>query len=252
MWCRSRRAESWIIRLNEEFQQHISSMFVTLTYNDEHLPMDNGIPVVCKHDVQLYVRYLRRLGLKFKYFIVSEYGPTTFRPHYHLILFGVGVDSLEHLVTTWSKGFVSAFAVSGGCINYVSRYTLIHSDLPDYLLTPERKPFMLCSKGIGKAFCDNKETQKFHQSTLTTTYDDNGYTKPLPRYYKEKLFTSDQRENFTQEWREKSRVSRLAVKKLLETQEGVAELTRLRNKRNIRYSDYVKKVKQEFTKKAKI
>ncbi len=73
---------------------------MTLTYDDEHLPINDyvdsdgvihGKPTLRKRDVQLFLKRLRK-NYKYdnhiKYFCCGEYGGKTFRPHYHLIIFG--------------------------------------------------------------------------------------------------------------------------------------------------------------------
>lgn len=61
----------------------------------------------------------------FRYFITSEYGPRTFRPHYHGILFGVtDVEFREDFLPYWSYGNVeySVFDSTKGGILYLSKY----------------------------------------------------------------------------------------------------------------------------------
>lgn len=61
----------------------------------------------------------------FRYFITAEYGPRTFRPHYHGVLFGVTVDEFRRLfVPNWRFGKVefSALDPSKGGILYLSKY----------------------------------------------------------------------------------------------------------------------------------
>lgn len=65
--CRSNKRQSWIYRLECEARQYPLSLFVTLTYDDEHLPMERigsdlfaeEVPVVSKRDVQLFMKRLR-------------------------------------------------------------------------------------------------------------------------------------------------------------------------------------------------
>lgn len=252
LWCKQRAAEDWIIRLNKEFLQHKQSLFVTLTYDENNVPIDSqGVQVVRKHDVQLFFRYLRRLGYKFKYYGVSEYGPTTYRPHYHIILFGVGVDAYNDILACWSKGFLSVYPVLGGSINYVSRYSLLHSDLPSYLLTKERKPFKFVSKGIGRCYCDDMDIVNYHKYTHDTRICMDGYFKPMPRYYRNKIFTDEHKEQLNSQWARES--TKLAYKsRMVRTPREVLECQARIRDRQDKYDRYSQKVKDEFTKKAKI
>lgn len=93
--CRESRKQDYITRLNFAMKENSdnggTNIFLTFTYNDEHLPYLNyhGESCQCfsKDDVQRLVssirKYYDKRGLKFQYFIGSEYGEDTQRPHYH-------------------------------------------------------------------------------------------------------------------------------------------------------------------------
>ena len=114
--CRLEYSRQWAIRCFFEAKQWKHNYFVTLTYNDENVPIrqhakvdkDTG-EVMSLHDVMtlkptdftLFVKRLRtnmqRLsghqGIRF--FGCGEYGPLNMRPHYHLILFNCPLDDLK-------------------------------------------------------------------------------------------------------------------------------------------------------------
>lgn len=72
-------------------------MFVTLTYDDKHLPADGGLN---KQHFQKFMKRLRkRHGAPIRYFHCGEYGDETKRPHYHAILFGVDFSDKK----AWSR-----------------------------------------------------------------------------------------------------------------------------------------------------
>lgn len=80
-----------------EAANHGESSFVTLTYDDEHLPEDRSLS---PRHVSLFLKKFR-LSLapaRIRYFFVGEYGDETNRPHYHAALFGY--PSCEQGVTT--------------------------------------------------------------------------------------------------------------------------------------------------------
>lgn len=85
---------------------HEFSSFVTLTYDNEHLP--SGASLVPKH-TQLFLKLLRkRLGPErpLRYYLVGEYGDETQRPHYHAALFGVSPLEWELVQSCWPHGAV--------------------------------------------------------------------------------------------------------------------------------------------------
>lgn len=142
--CLSRRRSAWSFRLREEVKVSDSCYFLTLTYNDEHLPYrriegsDELVPCVEKSDVQLFLKRLRKHiePYKIRYFVVSEY-ECTLRPHYHMLLFNFPpllknkLD--EYISDAWRLGFVRVDPVTEGRINYVTSYCLDSSTLPKFL-----------------------------------------------------------------------------------------------------------------------
>lgn len=86
---------------------------------------------VRQYDLQLFHKRLRRqiekAGLhSYRFGACSEYGPTTNRPHYHVILFcrnEVERNKIYKLVSScWKLGFVSTKYYSGSGCNYISSY----------------------------------------------------------------------------------------------------------------------------------
>mgnify|MGYP000713034410 CR=1 FL=1 len=72
-----------------EASLHEENSFLTLTYDDAHLPADRSLS---KRDLQLFLKRLRKQeaksGRRFRYYGVGEYGGRSGRPHYHLCMFG--------------------------------------------------------------------------------------------------------------------------------------------------------------------
>ena len=92
--CIVSSANEWRVRLQIEKEHCDNCYFVTLTYSDDTLPIDvftdsfgakHIIPYVCKRDCQNFFKRLRKRfeNSEIRYYLVSEYGPTTLRPHYH-------------------------------------------------------------------------------------------------------------------------------------------------------------------------
>lgn len=114
--CLSLHSLSWVKRLQQECSYHKYTMFVTLTYSDDFLPVImpdeidpeiksqfdsrslgvmnvyGGVPYVDVHDMQLFFKNFRNrlkienINEKIRYYYVAEYGSTTFRPHIHMLV----------------------------------------------------------------------------------------------------------------------------------------------------------------------
>jgi hypothetical protein len=129
--CRADQALMWSIRAYHESTLHFKNSFITLTYDDDHLP-DDGL--IVKKDLQDFFKRLRKsLPHKIRYIACGEYGDTTRRPHYHAIIFGENFrddkiaisDSLytsPSLSDVWGKGLVSIAPVTMSSICYVCGY----------------------------------------------------------------------------------------------------------------------------------
>lgn len=134
--CRLERSRQWALRLVHENRFHQESAFITLTYDQDHLPLDGSLNK--KHFQDFMKRLRRRLGsTKLRYFHAGEYGEKLGRPHYHAIIFGTsfrpGVDEecsdrgdltwrSELLSEVWPYGLNRVGAVTFESCAYVARY----------------------------------------------------------------------------------------------------------------------------------
>lgn len=138
--CLLERSRQWAVRCMCEHYYHDSSYFVTLTYNDESLVWGHQVPTLYKPHLQKFLKRLRKaLNYRIRYFACGEYGSTTARPHYHLIIFGLTLDDLAFyrvspsghniylspfLQSVWGLGDVFIGDVSFESCAYIARYTL--------------------------------------------------------------------------------------------------------------------------------
>lgn len=193
VYCMKRKRLEWTTRLLiESTNSVIPPVMVTLTYDDEHIPIDeNGDTVVNKKDIQDFFKRLRYyVPENFKYFIASEYGPRNLRPHYHAILFNFPQKYVteEFIEKVWTKGFCTCGIATDGGISYCAKYVSFRSQ--DF---GKRPNFMLASRrpAIGKCYLDRLNLLKWHNSNLF----DNNYIQinsnkfPVPRYLKEKIYS---------------------------------------------------------------
>lgn len=208
-------SRSWALRCVHEAKGHLLNSFVTLTYDDDHLP-ENGS--VSKHDLQCFFKRLRKAGYVFRYFACSEYGDTNFRPHYHVLFFGIdfhedrryhkkgkgnngAIYTSASLDKHWGNGHCYVGHFSYASASYVARYVLkkmnASRQLSDYTrldtqtgeiiqLEPEAL-YMSRRPGIGSAWYDQYSADAFPDDFLIH----EGKKHPVPKYYFDKLKKED-------------------------------------------------------------
>lgn len=103
--CQKKKAEEWALRCEHELSEHDSNCFVTLTYDDDHMPVDRGLHYSDYQNMMKRLRvYLDRhpeYGAMvpgydgvISYLVAGEYGREPYydrpfgRPHFHVIMFG--------------------------------------------------------------------------------------------------------------------------------------------------------------------
>lgn len=98
----------------------------------------NRIPYICNRDLDLFLKRLRSYysDEKLRYYAVSEYGPTSFRPHWHLLLFSnserFSKTICENVSKAWSYGRCDASLSRGFAAPYVASYVNSFVALPDF------------------------------------------------------------------------------------------------------------------------
>lgn len=134
--CRLERSRQWAIRCVHEASEYKDNCFVTLTYDNDHLPEDGSLNVV---DFQLFMKRLRKkFGSGIRFFQCGEYGELLKRPHHHAILFNFDFKDkklwsvrndlpvwrsaiLEQL---WRMGLSEIGSVTFESAAYVARYIM--------------------------------------------------------------------------------------------------------------------------------
>lgn len=190
--CRNARSAKWTYAIERERRQHQYSLFVTLTYDESHLPVLDfgrwcsdvltsdsvlvpskgdeinlrysdfevlfekdydkelftnlleygGIPYCSSLDLQLFLKRLNKYIYanitkkyqNFRYFVCSEYGSTTFRPHFHGIFFiddsEVAQRFEECIFHSWKQGRIDCQYVQKSAGSYVAQYVNKSASLP--------------------------------------------------------------------------------------------------------------------------
>jgi len=120
--CKIAKSREWASRIIHEMVYYDKSVFVTLTYDNLYCPENNSIDV---STLQRFIKRLRKISnLKLRYFGCGEYGDRLHRPHYHLIIFGIGRSDVDKslIEKAWPFGFVYLGSVTFQSARYVARY----------------------------------------------------------------------------------------------------------------------------------
>lgn len=243
--CRLNRSRRWADRCMLELGYHESSYFLTLTYDNDHIPKNPVFDeetgeiyaenaTLVKRDLQLFMKNLRRqyeyrgYTNKLRYFACGEYGSKTKRPHFHLIVFGLKLDDLvlykrnfngDNLYNSafiskiWDKGFCVVGDVTWQSCAYVARYIMkkhIGKDNDFYERYNIEPEFTLMSRkpGIARQYYDEHKDELFYQDFVSIPTKDGGKQIYPPPYF-EKLFEDDFPENEVVERKEKRKQAKI-------------------------------------------
>lgn len=207
--CRLERSRQWAVRCMHESQMHENNSFVTLTYDDNHVPRDYSLNY---RDYQLFMKRARKVYGRVRFYMCGEYGETFGRPHYHACLFGLRPSDLKEwrksaagfdlyrsaeLETLWPYGSVEVGEVTFESAAYVARYCMTkvtgkaaeaHYEAVDgdtgeiYNKTPEFTRMSL-KPGIGGTWYAKFGTDVFPRDRVVV----RGFESTPPRYYKKIL-----------------------------------------------------------------
>ena len=225
--CRIHKSREWANRCVMEASQYKEGLcwFVTLTYDDEHLPKGDVMraslypPDVTKffHDLrQHYDRQFQWQGIR--YFYAGEYGDENKRPHYHLLLFNCPIADLKFYKVSynsdtywtsdlfsniWKKGYVVIGEMNWNSAAYTARYTLkkLNGDLgkeyyqeqgviPEYCRMSNRP-------GIGAGYLEQHKDEIYLNDEIilpSPSYGKSLIVKP-PKYFDRKLKESENEED---------------------------------------------------------
>lgn len=203
--CQSRKKKEWINRNMCESRLHKTSCFMTLTFSDDNLEK-SIFPTV-----QKFLKRLRKIYGKFRYFGCFEKGEKSGRPHFHILFYGFcpqkikykGIISRtinEQMALIWRQGFVKVDALCPQTISYVCGYVQKKLDKNEY--KPEsyswrehihqskynydyvnKDTYFFMSKGIGY----NYILSDIENICRKGFYVLNGYRKGLGKWIRDKL-----------------------------------------------------------------
>lgn len=169
---------------------HDENCFITLTYDEKHLPESHSLE---QDVVSRTVRRIRRAiaPVRIRYFYVGEYGDQTCRPHYHVSLFGLSGHSICEVQTgsggttgvrfadvvqeCWGRGFVKVDEFNELTAQYVAGYVVkkltnygdprLNGRVPEFARMSRRPGIgaeamvtiakTLCESGFGRALIED-------------------------------------------------------------------------------------------------
>ena len=195
--CIAKRVSGWSFRLVQEDKQSLMSLFVTLTYAPEFVPnTKNKFMTLDKKHVQNFMKLLRYYSPSFpkiKYYAAGEYGSEGERPHYHIILFNANYEAVER---AWSMGAIYFGTVTAASVGYSLKYISKKGKIPVHSRDDRLPEFALMSKGLGKNYLTEQMVRWHNEDLYNRMYlPFEGKKLSMPRYYKEKLYTKEQREH---------------------------------------------------------
>lgn len=218
--CRMNKRNSWNLRLQWEAAGHLSTLFIGLTYADEHVPLTRkGNPTLDPEHFRYWLRMLRRCHKNpIRYYALGEYGTEESRPHYHVHLFGdyplpypncvysqeqdgiqcmhrCSVDCfVKHIRRLWYYGHATAYPCTPADLAYTTLHHVVGHEPP---WPDSHRVFtsMSTHPGIGDNFFKNKRLVKHinDYEIPSHTYTPQGQVTALPRYYRDKIFTEADR-----------------------------------------------------------
>ena len=220
--CCLRKGSEWSFRLMQEERQCTSAYFITLTYANEYVPItDKKWMGLKKSDLQCFFKRLRsashyrqvtapvsrnnshcysfasfaqcdQLRKPIKYYGVGEYGGRTYRPHYHVIIFNA---DLELIFKSWQLGDIHVGTVTTQSVGYCMKYMLKKGQIPMHKNDDRLKEFAVMSKGIGLGYLTPNNID-WHNANYDRMYVNvsGGVKAAMPRYYKQRIFTDEFRE----------------------------------------------------------
>lgn len=203
--CRLEYSRQWAVRVMHEASLYEHNEFVTLTYRDEDLPDHCSLRV---EDWQKFMKRLkRRCGDRsIRFYGCGEYGDTTFRPHYHAILFdllfkdrkflkmspsGHPIYTSEFLDDVWGHGDCYIGSVTFESAAYCARYVmkkLTGARKSEYGSRVPEFPLMSRRPGVGAPWLAKWEKDVFPNDFCVL----DGKKVSVPSFYDDKVASAEE------------------------------------------------------------
>lgn len=206
--CKKKRKEMWRLRIENELLDSKSAIFFTGTFSDEaieNIKKQYGVKeendIATKANRLFLERLRKKYNIKLTHWCITELGSKNGRIHIHGIFFIKENQDIKYIKDKikreWDFGWnYLGYVDQGRTINYITKYMLKENEN-----FKEFKPKVLASQKIGIGFIErNKRFYKYKeengeiQANTKMEYLDGRETY-LIKYYKEKLYTTEEREN---------------------------------------------------------
>lgn len=199
--CREEQSRQWAVRISHESQMHERNCFMTLTYDDDHLPEHGSLNY--KH-LSLWWRKMRRTIPGVRYYAVGEYGDKSDRPHYHVCVFGedfrdecyimregthklwcnliaqnmwehgrVAIGNLDYTTAQYTAGYMAKKLVKG------KQYVRVDNSSGELIPLVQPRAFMSKHPAIGATWLERYGNQVYAWDQVVV----NGRPQKPPRYY---------------------------------------------------------------------
>ena len=214
MECRRQKASQWRVRLTEDLRENKNGKFITLTFSDESLieiekeikgivgyDRDNE---VCRIAIRRFLeRWRKKYGKSLRHWFVTELGgKNSERVHIHGLVWTD--ESMNEIREKWGYGRAvlgdgkGKHYVSDKSVNYIVKYlSKVDKKHKEYVSK------MFVSPGIGSDYMkrDDVKLNKYKETGTKTTYTTRqGKEMSLPIYWRNKIYTEEEREKL---WLEK-------------------------------------------------
>lgn len=248
--CKLKKAREWRVRLMEDIRTNTNCKFVTLTFSDKSIAqltekivtesICNKMPVKTGYEldnelatkaVRLWLeRYRKEHKKSIRHWLVTELGHKgTENIHMHGIVWNVELKELEK---HWQYGWVwKGKQYKGRTINYVNEQTINYTVKYVNKIDAKHKNYrsiVLTSSGIGKNYIKRVDAikNKYKEGNTNEAYRTRNGTKlALPIYYRNKIYSEEEREKL---WIEKlNKEERWVDGVKVDVSKGVDEYTKV-------------------------
>lgn len=157
----------------------VSPFYVSQIRRKFHYFSNGDVPYLSRYDAQCFLKRFRKhlsniTNDKFSYYLVGEYGPVHFRPHFHVLFFFDSEAILQNfskvLHKAWTLGLVDFSQSRGKCSSYVAQYVNSRNSVPRLYSDRSVRPFCLHSQKFAQRFYQNQKEEIYANENFRFAY----------------------------------------------------------------------------------